>query len=245
MKPLFTYVIIDDNFNDATALQTQLAKFDELHLAGIFPDAQAGRAFLDKHDVDFLFLDIDMPRLNGMELLHLLPKPPVTIICTAYSEFMAQGFEQEVVDYLMKPIPFDRLVKAVQLAKRRLGRVSEEDPEVYQDYLNVKVGNGIRKFIDVADINYVRAVDHYCNVSLVDPKTGGEITVLAKQSFGSVAEHLPKKQFFQTNKSYIVALDRISEIRSSGHLMLSLPKGKLISITQANRAKLLKLSGGS
>jgi len=244
MKHFFTYVIIDDNLADSNALHTELAKFDELQWVGTFTDAQSAKKFLVKEDVDFLFLDIDMPGLNGMELLRLLPDPPVTVICTSYVEFMAEGLELEVADYLLKPIPFDRLAKAIQRAKRRLGRLNEAEVDVNRDYLNVKVGDGIRRFIATGDINYVRAADHWCYVSLVDPKSGGEILLLAKQSFGSVADCLSEKQFFKANRSCIVALNRIEEIHSSGHLKLSIPKDKLISVTQANLAKLVKRTGG-
>ena len=244
MTPLFTYVIIENDDADANALKVQLDKFDELECAGMFADARAGKTFLQKNKVDFLFLDIDMPRLNGVELLRLLSKPPVTVFCTSYEEFMAEGIALEVADYLLKPIPFDRLVNAVNRAKRRLGRPYEGDVEVYQDYINVKVAGGIRRFIPLADINYVRAAGHDCHLSLVDPESGKEIIELAHQSFGSIVDYLPERLFIQTHRSYVVALDRIVEIHA-GHLKLSIPEGKMISITKGNLAKLLKSTGNA
>ncbi len=242
-KTRFNYIIIDDSADDTSALQCHLDKFEELKLLATFGDPQAGRSFLMKNDVDFLFLDIDMPGLNGIELLRLIPDPPVTVICTAHAEFMAQGFELEVVDYLLKPIAFDRLVKTVRRAKRRLGQASESDPEIYHDYININIGNGIRKFIRTDTINYVRAANHQCRLSVVDPKTGGESIILARQSFGSVVDYLSKKHFFPVDRSGVVALDRIKELRSSGHVLLSIPNDKMVSITKANLAKLRKLTG--
>ncbi|HWK99713.1 MAG TPA: LytTR family DNA-binding domain-containing protein [Parapedobacter sp.] len=242
MKHLFTYVLIEDNPADANAMQSLLEKFDELECVGVFTDAQAGKAFLLQNDVDFLFLDIDMKGLSGIELLRLLPKRPVTVFCTSYDQFMAEGIDLEVADYLLKPVPFDRLVNAVSRAKRRLGQPYEGEIEVYRDYINVKIDNGIRKFIALADINYVRAANHDCHLSLVGSKPDEETMVFAKQSFGSVVAYLPEKQFFKTHRSFVVALDRIEEIHAE-FVKLSIPKGKMISITKGYLAKLINRTG--
>jgi len=242
MNHLFSYVVIEDDAVDCKTLKDHLDKFDELECAGIFDDPKVGKSFLLNNDVDLLFLDIDMPGLSGVELLQMIPEPPVTIFCTRYEEFMADGIALEVADYLLKPIPFDRLVSAVRRAQRWLGRPREAEMQVYRDYINVNIGNNIRKFIRVADINYVRAANHECEISLVGDQPGNEKILIAKQSFGSVVGILSEKQFFQTTRSFVVALDRIVEI-FPGHVKLSIPEDRMISINQVNREKLLKRTG--
>lgn len=251
MKNKITCIIIDDRDDDIKMLEIEIRKVSELELIKTFKSPFEGKEFLEKNAVDLLFLDISMPELNGTELLRMLDEPPVTILCTAHPQFQSDVFELDVADCLLKPFRFDRFLKAVRNAKSKLF-VEDHVPEteVLEDYIFVKTEYKTFKMLHVCDINYIMAEDNQAAISLVNDELSDDVNaddhqlLKVKEGIGSLYKRLSKRRFFQSHRSYVVAFDRIDKILTDGFLILNIPKGKRISISERNMAKLFGLMGG-
>ncbi len=169
---------------------------------------------LHHHEVDLLFLDINMPRLSGMDFLRTLKSPPRVIITTAYAEYAIQGYELDVVDYLMKPFSFERFYKAVQkvaeLMKGRTGRIAEtREPERAEEpFIFVKSSKKTYK-VNLSDILYIEALGDYVKIFTTDRM------IISYQSLKNIETLLPATQFPRIHKSFIIALSRIDLIEGN------------------------------
>lgn len=251
MKRKTTCIIIDNRQDDIKVLELLVSKIPELVLVRTFTDPFEGMDYLENNVVDLLFLDISMPLLKGTEMLRMLSNPPVTVLCTAYPEFQAEGFELDVADCLLKPFPFDRFLKAFFHAKTKIDMQSAaSEVDVLEDYIFVKTDYKYYKMLQVCDINYVKAQDDNTLISLVDAQaedgagSDSEVLLKANEGISSLYSRLSKKRFFKTHRSYIVAIDRIDRIYTDGFVELTIPKGKRISISPPNMNSLFALLGG-
>jgi len=180
---------------------------------------------LHKQEVDLLFLDINMPRLNGLDFLKILKKPPLVIITTAYAEFAIQGYELDVVDYLMKPFAFDRFYKAVQKAEELLkGReqrqkISKEPDKEEDTFIFIKSGKKTYK-VNLDEILYIEALGDYVKIFTT------EKMIVSYQSLKNIETLLPSGSFPRIHKSFIIALSRIDLIEGN-HVKI---KDRLIPI---------------
>jgi DNA-binding LytR/AlgR family response regulator len=169
---------------------------------------------LHNREVDLLFLDINMPRLSGMDFLKTLKNPPLVIITTAYAEFAIQGYELDVVDYLMKPFSFDRFYKAIQKAeemiKGREQRYSEyKEAEKQEDtFLFIKSSKKTYK-VTLNDILYIEALGDYVKIFTTDKM------IISYQSLKNIETLLPSGSFPRVHKSFIIALSRIDLIEGN------------------------------
>lgn len=244
--------IVDNDSSSIELIKAMVLKVPGLAIEAEFTDPFQARDYLLEQHTDLLFLDIDMPALKGTELLRLLEKPPVTILCTGFPDFAVEAHELHVADYLMKPVPFDRFCKAVSHAKKQLGRPDFQQPDVMEDYVAIKVAEGNFSFLPTADINYLSAQGDDTFISLAPGSLRGEFLddsktekfILAKAGLGRIAQNLPPKHFFQTHRSYIVAINRVAKVDKTAELItLSIPDGKTVSITHAKKKELLATLG--
>jgi two-component system LytT family response regulator len=167
---------------------------------------------LRKNPVDLLFLDIQMPEITGLSLLKALHKKPLVILTTAYSEYALEGYEHDVVDYLLKPVTFERFLRAVEKASQRAAGssspttiVTKESEEKGQPFVFVKDGTKLVK-IRWDDILYVEGLKDYVTIHTKQQK------VISLQRLKSLEEQLPSDQFIRVHHSYIVALNAIDAI---------------------------------
>lgn len=199
-------LVIDDEPPARDIIRRYIEQVPTLQFAGECANAIQAFTFLQQQPVDLLFLDIRMPQLNGNDFLKTLKSPPKVIFTTAYSEYAVEGYELDAVDYLMKPIPFDRFLKAVNKAyqqasvKNNINIPVEEkksDPFVYF--------RADRKMVKVMlqDISYIESMKDYVKVFTSNG------TIITKQSISSVEAMLPEKNFIRTHRSFIVSLDKI------------------------------------
>ncbi len=169
---------------------------------------------LHNQAIDLIFLDINMPRLTGIEFLKTLKNPPLVIITTAYSEYAIQGYELDVVDYLMKPFAFERFYKAVQKAEdmlRARDQVKHEvkEPEkIDDDFIFIKSSKKTFK-VNLHDILYIEALGDYVKIFTVDKM------IVSYQSLKNIESLLPPRQFPRIHKSYIIAMSRIDLIEGN------------------------------
>lgn len=202
-------LIVDDEPNALDVLETYIDRIDELHLAGRCTNAIEAFNWLKKEPVDLIFLDIQMPRLTGIEFLKNIDNPPKVIFTTAYRDYALEGYELNVLDYLLKPISFERFLKAVNKAWDRPSASTEAAPPVSfqaarQDdpFLYLKADKKMVK-VKLADILWIESLKDYVMV-----KTD-EKEVITYQKISYLDEKLPEGQFLRIHRSFIVSRDKI------------------------------------
>ncbi|WP_153799473.1 LytR/AlgR family response regulator transcription factor [Foetidibacter luteolus] len=222
-------LLVDDEPLAREVLKRYIAEVPLLRLAGECANAVETLVFLQSHPVDIIFLDIRMPQLNGTDLVRTVKNLPKVIFTTAYSEYALEGYELDIVDYLMKPVRFHRFLQAVNKAfslQQYKPVVAEAPAKESRDgsfvYLRVD-----RKMIKVlfSDILYVESMKDYVKVV-----TAGA-TLVTKQSLSSVEAMLPESLFMRIHRSFIVSADKIKAYTGDsievGKPAISIPIGKL------------------
>lgn len=185
-----------------------------LELLGKCDNAVEAIDFLHNQAVDVIFLDINMPKLSGVDFLRTLKNPPLVIITTAYAEYAIQGYELDVVDYLMKPFAFDRFYKAIQKAEEMLkNRDSahhefKESEKQEESFLFIKSSKKTFK-VNLDQILYIEALGDYVKIFTTDKM------IVSYQSLKNIEALLPAKQFPRVHKSFIIAISRIDMIEGN------------------------------
>ena len=204
-------IIIDDEPLARKGLKEYIADVDFLNLVGDFDNAVKATEPLGKGNVQLLFLDIQMPKITGLEFFRSLHHAPPVIFTTAYPEYALDGFDLNALDYLVKPISFDRFFKAVLKAKEYYEIRQQNDETASgkkENYFFIKSDNKLVKiFFD--EILFVEALQNYVTIHTVDKKY---ITYL---TFKSVEEYLPGERFIKTHKSYIISASKIDSIEGN------------------------------
>lgn len=197
-------LVVDDEMMGIRLLEAFIRKISYLELAGSFDDASNALNYLENHDIDILLTDIQMPGINGLELVKSLPRPPVTIFISAHRDFAPEGFEIDAVDYLVKPVTFPRFEKAVTKAKNYLFLrfEAEKNHGLKAPYLFVKSDNGYLNVL-LEDIIYFQAKGDY--VLIV---TRQKPDVLWRITMAELENMLPH-HFVRVHKSYIVNINMI------------------------------------
>lgn len=204
-------LIVDDELPARELLEDNIRQLPTLQLVGVARNATEALAFLDKGNVDLLFLDIQMPGLTGLDLLNALRKPPLVIMVTAFEEHALEGFELEVVDYLVKPVPFARFAKAVQKAAERykLQKMADRASVASFDHVFVNANYSLVKVL-LDDILFIEGLKDYVKIHL---SAGKEI--ITRLSLKAVEDKLAAAHFMRIHKSYIVALEKIDSIQKA------------------------------
>ncbi|HYC30337.1 MAG TPA: LytTR family DNA-binding domain-containing protein [Chitinophagaceae bacterium] len=209
---MLSCLIIDDEPLARKGLREYIADVDFLELAGEFDSPLKATDALSKKQIHLLFLDIHMPRISGIDFLKTLPHPPLVILTTAYPQYALEGFDLSVLDYLLKPISFDRFFKAVLKAKEyyehRQPASAPASPEAKDDYIFIKSDNKLVK-LAYNDIIFVEALQNYVAIHTAEKKF---ITYL---TFKSIEESLPADRFIKVHKSYLVSVHKISSIEGN------------------------------
>lgn len=206
-------LIVEDEPLARNLLTEYVKKVPYLNLVNACPNAMAAVEIMREHDIDLLFLDIQMPEITGTSLYKILPKKPLVIFTTAYSEYAIEGFELDAVDYLLKPIPFERFLKAVEKAGARLMMRSDvtvvtPPADIQNPYVFVKDGNKlVRIFLD--DILYIEGLKDYVTIHTRQQK----ITTL--QRMKNLEEQLPSDRFIRIHNSYIVNVQAIDAVHKN------------------------------
>jgi DNA-binding LytR/AlgR family response regulator len=202
-------LIIDDEPLARKGLKEYVEDVDFLQLAGEFDNPLKATALIGKLERPLLFLDIQMPKITGLEFFKSLQSPPPVIFTTAYPEYALEGFEVNALDYLVKPVSFDRFIKAVFKAKEHYEMREKNSAEATGfDYFFIKTDNKLVKiFFD--EVLLVEALQNYVTVHTREKKY---ITYL---TFKSVEEYLPADKFIRVHKSYIVAASKIDSIEGN------------------------------
>ncbi len=222
--------LVDDEIKALQLLQTYIQRIDFLEIVGSTRNPMTAFSYLLENEVDVLFLDINMPIMSGIELFKSLRHPPKVIFTTAYPEFAVEGFDLEALDYLVKPIPFPRFLKACERLLKQQQIISTEANEAsnFNDLVYVKSGPTTHK-ISWRDVLYLEKDENYLIYHLPEKR------ILSRQTLSNLATIFPK-YFCRIHKSYAVSLLHIDQMNRE-----SLQLGKVeLPIGRTYRQELLE-----
>lgn len=205
-----TCIIVDDEPLAREGIELNVQDIKYLDLKGQFANASEANSFLQQNEVDLMFSDIQMPGITGLEFVRSLKSPPLVILTTAYPQYALEGFELDVVDYLMKPIRPARFLKACNRAKELLDLKNKQPgvvEDVAEDFFYIK---SERRYIRLffKDIRYIKGMKDY--VMLYTNKQ----RIMTAMNIKTILSQLPREIFARVSKSHIINLDYISAIES-------------------------------
>lgn len=203
-------IIVDDEPLAREGIELNIEDVNYLELVGQFGNALTANDFLQNHEVDVMFLDIQMPGITGLEFIRSLKNPPLVILTTAYPQYALEGFELDVVDYLVKPIRLQRFIKAANKAKELYDLKQQAQnstlESVGDEFIYIKAD---RKYIRIffKDIKYIKGMKDYVMIYTQQKKK-----IMTAMNIKTINKQLPDSIFVRVNKSYIINIDFIDSI---------------------------------
>ena len=211
---ILTCIAIDDESLALDLVEDNIAKVPFLKLAARCRNAFEAIEYLQNNPVDLIFLDIQMPGLTGVQFLEGLTQKPMVIFVTAYQQYALEGFNLDVIDYVLKPISFERFLKASHKAldffKSKLalqGHISKQDLKV--DYIFIHADYSLMKIM-LEDILYIEGLKDYIKIHVRNQK----YPIVCRMTMKLISEKLPSDEFLRIHKSFIVSLKKIESIRN-------------------------------
>ena len=201
-------IIVEDEPLAQNILKKYIADHPSLELVATCTDALEAQLILNKQAIHLIFLDINLPKLSGINFLKSLLQSPLIIFTTAYPEFAVEGFELNAVDYLLKPFSFERFLKAVNKVIEKLNNSALPKKEEIDAFIFFKSDKKIHK-VDLESIHYIEAVGDYMKV-ITD---SGQL--LINETMKNLQEELPAKSFIRVHKSFIISRNRIKYIEGN------------------------------
>jgi DNA-binding LytR/AlgR family response regulator len=207
----YKYLIVDDEPFARKLVASHASKIEGLELSGECGDAIEASNFLRTHTVDLIFLDIQMPEITGLQFINILKNPPAIILTTAYRDFAPEAFDLDVIDYLLKPISFERLLKSVnkffdRKANSSMAGIAIENQELF---LHLKADRKIHK-IPIGDVLYVESLDGYVKVHLKDK------VIITRENISTLEQKLPGNLFVRIHRSFIISTKYVTSISAEG-----------------------------
>ena len=222
-------IIVEDEPLAREGLLSYLSQIDFIEVRAVCEDALQANQTLASDRIDLMFLDIQMPRITGIDFLKSLKQPPMVVMTTAYPNFALQGYELDVLDYLIKPFPFERLLKAAN--KARDFYLLRNKPSLNTtEFFFVKCDHRYEKIL-YRDVVYVEGMENYVVIHTLAQKF---VTLMRMKA---VEELLPSAEFIRTHKSFIVAINAISSIDGSDLIV----KGKHLPMSREKKSEILEL----
>ncbi len=229
-------IIVDDESGAVEILTNYVHKTKELELVGSFRDSIEALTFLADNDVDIVFLDIDMPNLDGMCLSGLIRNRDTQVVfCTAYSEYAVESYDKEALDYLLKPIAYERFHQAVDKALKARTEISEADKMGRREQsskfnrLFIKSGPRIHQ-VDIDDLLYMEKKEHYVVFHTLEGQ------ILSRMNMNDLLSALPPEDFIRIHRSFVIAVSKIDTIDKNWVVI----QGKKIPIGESYRKDFLE-----
>jgi len=198
-------LLVDDEPLAIKLIENHISKIDALEVVATCNSALKAFEILNTQQIDLMFLDIKMPNITGMDFLRTLKNPPKTIFTTAYRDYAIESYDLEAVDYLLKPITFERFFKAIdRLIRENKKEISEVKKDVQEDFIIVKSGNKHHKLM-VSDILYIESLKDYIKIHTSDDKH-----IVSKYKIGKIEEELKERHFLRVHRSYIININKIN-----------------------------------
>lgn len=225
-------IIIEDQLPAQRILKKYILDIESLQLEGVFTNALEAIEFLKSNEIDLIFLDIHLPKLSGIDFLKSLNNPPQVIFTTAFPEFALEGYELNVVDYLLKPFSFPRFVQAVSKVNLNINGDSTPNEEAENIIKDIFIKSGFDHIrIKIDDIVYIKSDADYTEIHLENKKH------LSTETLRFWEQSLPVLQFSRIHKSYIVNTEKV--VKVSGN-QIHLEKQKVIPIGRAYKNEFIE-----
>ncbi|MBX2934680.1 MAG: response regulator transcription factor [Ferruginibacter sp.] len=229
-------LLIDDEPPALKVLSRYISEVGGMEIVSQCNNAIEAIKVLREHKVDVIFLDIKMPRIIGTDFLKNLSQPPKVIFVTAYREYAVEGFELDAIDYLVKPVSFERFLKAITKLNRLLGNEtsaisSPSTQDLYESFIYLKVDKDMKK-IFIGNIMYIESCKDYVTIFLADGKK-----LLVKQSISAIENLLSDLKFLRVHRSYIISINKVSGYNSLSVQLgeTEIPIGRLYKQTVMDR----------
>jgi len=231
-------IAVDDEPLALELIKDYTGRVSFLKLEGLFESGIEVLDWLHKNSTDLIFLDIMMPEITGIQFMEALYNKPMVIFTTAYEDYALKGFELDVVDYLLKPITFERFLKAVLKARERLQKKKDDSSqskkaggasETEEDYIFIKSGGHLKR-IEFKNILYIEGMSDYLRIHTDNER------IMTLMNFQSMLSLLPSGNFLRVHRSYIINLKRIESIESNSVVI----SDKHIPISRNFKDELLK-----
>ena len=204
-------IVIDDELPAIEQMEEYITRIPFLNLLGSFDNAIEPINFLKSNSVDLIFLDIEMEGFTGLQLIKTLQHKPKIILTTAYDQYAIEAFDLNVSDYLLKPISFERFIKAIDKifdSYIETNIKTSNEPVYKRDYFFVKTEFRMQR-VDFKDILFIEGMNEYLRINTTKEK------IMTLQNFKSLEEILPKNNFVRVHKSYMVAINKIDCVEKS------------------------------
>lgn len=201
-------VAIDDELPALNIVENFSVRTGFIEMQKVFNQPTEALKYLKKFPVDLVFLDINMPSLNGIELYKAIPQQSMAIFTTAYGEYAVEGFNLNAVDYLLKPFTYQRFLQAAEKARDFFAYTKQKDNSA-ENFIFIRADYSLVK-INIPDIVYIEAYDDYLKIHLA----GGQRPVITRMTLKNMADKLPESQFCRIHRSYVVPLARVDMIKN-------------------------------
>lgn len=225
-------IIVDDEFIARDIIGIHLSKISNINIIASCSNAMDAFKYISKHKIDLVFLDINMPEISGISFAKSINKDIKIIFTTAYRDYAVEGFELQAVDYLLKPISFERLLKAVNTyfevysnRKNEINTIGENT-----DFIFVRSDRTMVK-IDFKDIVYIESFSDYIKINLSNK------TIVTRETISAIEAKLPKKLFLRIHRSYIISIEHITSFTKEQVIILN----KSLPISRSYKSKVLQL----
>ncbi|HTI61317.1 LytTR family DNA-binding domain-containing protein [Mucilaginibacter sp.] len=225
-------LVVDDEPIARNGMLEYIEQVEFLHAVAVCKNAIEASTALQNNTVDLVFLDIQMPKITGIDFLKNLPTPPLVVFTTAFPEYAIEGYELNVLDYLLKPISFERFFKAVLKAQAQLNFKVKHDLLTTDSYFFIKSNQKLEKIL-IVDILYAEALSNYV---ILHTKSKKHIVYM---SFKDMASQLPPGHFLKIHKSFIVAINAIQAIDNNEVILTN----NTLPISKSYRASVMDSIG--
>lgn len=224
-------LIVDDEAVARDIIATHLSKIENVSVVANCSNAMEAFNVINTHSIDLLFLDINMPEITGISFANSINKDIKIIFTTAYRDYAVEGFELQAVDYLLKPISFERILKSINTYFEVYGqaKILTEKPNETNEFMFVRSDRRMLK-IDFKAIIYIESFSDYIKIHLANE------TIVTRETISAIEAKLPKNQFLRIHRSYIVSIPRISSFTNE-HVEIN---NKALTISRSYKKEVLE-----
>jgi two-component system LytT family response regulator len=243
MPTSYKCIIAEDSLLDRDVLEMYIARIEQLELQAVCSNGLEAAAALQANDIDLVFSDIDMPGLSGLELKQSLPHAPVFIFISSFAEYAAESYNLDVIDFIVKPVSFARLLKAVHKAIDYIElktnvinndrETATDQPANTNDHFYIREDNGFTR-INTTDLLFVESMGNFSRL-----QTRQQTKHMTLVSLKNIEEQLPQPFFMRVHKQYIINLQHIVSINSAGEVIMA--GGETIPVGAVYRNSLMKI----